>query len=72
MLEHSGHFSQAGPNTLEEDLDKQHFFVELEQDRASPIDYSELNRQLGDTGLSSLSTGYDKRMKIIIMPCSVL
>ena len=59
MLEHSGRFSQAGPDTLEENLDKQHFFVELERDRASPIDYSELNRQLGETGLSPLTTGYD-------------
>ena len=60
VSEHSDHFPQAGPDTLEENLDKQHFFVELERDRASPIDYSELNRQLEDTGLSSQAAGYDK------------
>ena len=60
MLSHSvpsegssrGPLLHTGP---EENADKRMFFEELERDRTSPIDYSELNRQLGDTGRSSES-----------------
>lgn len=55
-LEHSAHFSttQPGLDTLEENADKRRFFDELEQGRDTPLDYSQLNRELGETGKSSL------------------
>ena len=44
-----------GLDTLEEGEDKKRFFADLEGSRGSPLDYSELNRQLGETGQSSLT-----------------
>lgn len=44
---------KPGLDTLEENADKKKFFAELEVGRDSPIDYSELNRKLSDTGKSS-------------------
>jgi hypothetical protein len=55
-LDHSARFSntQPGLDTLEENADKRRFFDELEQGRNTPLDYSQLNRELGETGKSSL------------------
>ena len=55
-LDHSARFSntQPGLDTLEESADKRRFFDELEQGRDTPPDYSQLNRELGETGKSSL------------------
>ena len=50
--------SQPGADTLEEQADKLRFFAELEREGRSPADYSDLNRQLGNTGLSSLTGLY--------------
>ncbi len=52
------HESLPGTESLEERTDKRRFFDQLEGGGGgSPVDYSELNRQLGDTGLSSLTLG---------------
>ena len=48
----------VGADTLEENVEKERFFAALEAGRSSPLDYSELNRQLGDTGLTSLTMGW--------------
>ena len=55
-LDHSARFSntQPGLDTLEENADKHRFFDELERGRDTPPDYSQLNRELGETGKSSL------------------
>ena len=59
MLGHSSHHSTPmGADTLEEKAEKEQLFAVLEAGRSSPVDYSELNRNLGDTGLSTLSIGY--------------
>ena len=47
-----------GLDTLEEGEDKKRFFSNLEGSRGSPLDYSELNRQLGESGQSSLTLRY--------------
>ena len=47
-----------GLDTLEEGEDKKRFFSNLEGSRGSSLDYSELNRQLGETGQSSLALRY--------------
>lgn len=47
-----------GLDTLEEGEDKKRFFSNLEGSQGSPLDYSELNRQLGETGQSSLTLRY--------------
>lgn len=44
-----------GLDTLQEDADKEIFFAELEGSRNTPIDYSELNRQLENTEKSALA-----------------
>ena len=44
-----------GLDTLEEGEDKKRFFADLEASQGTPLDYSELNRQLGETGQSSLT-----------------
>lgn len=46
--------AQPGLDTLEENADKRRFFEELEHGRKTPLDYSQLNRDLGETGKSSL------------------
>ena len=46
--------TQPGLDTLEENADKRRFFDELEQGRDTPLDYSQLNRELGEAGKSSL------------------
>ena len=50
------HFSNTHPglDTLEENADKLKFFSELEHGRNTPLDYSQLNKELGETGKSSL------------------
>ena len=59
ILEHSGRRSTlAGADTLEEEAEKKHLFAALEDGRNTSVDYSELNRALGDTGLSTLSLRY--------------
>ena len=45
---------QPGLDTLQEDADKRKFFDELERGHETPLDYSQLNRELGETGKSSL------------------
>lgn len=62
---HTQQWQQPGLDTLEEAADKQRFFGELEGDRSSPVDYSELNRQLGDTGVSSLTLGYVETLTLV-------
>ena len=47
-----------GQDTLNEEDEKRKFFEQLEQGRGSSLDYSELNRQLSDTGLTGLSLRY--------------
>ena len=49
--------TQPGLDTLEENADKRRFFDALEQGRDTPLDYSQLNRELGETGKSSLLGG---------------
>lgn len=46
--------SHIGLDTLEENADKIKFFDDLEHGRDTPLDYSQLNRELGETGKSSL------------------
>ena len=41
-----------GEETLAEEDDKKRFFEELEKGKDSPLDYSELNRQLSNTSVS--------------------
>ena len=41
-----------GEETLAEEEDKERFFEELEKGKDSPLDYSELNRQLSNTSIS--------------------
>lgn len=43
---------QPGMDTLQENADKERFFAELEGSCNTPLDYSELNRQLENTGKS--------------------
>ena len=43
-----------GPDTLNEEEEKRRFFAELEQSTSS-LNYSELNRQLGNTAPSFLT-----------------
>ncbi len=43
---------RPGLDTLEENIDKSLFFAELEQDRDTPINYSELNKGLSATDQS--------------------
>ena len=47
-----------GLDTLEEGEDKKRFFSNLEGSKGSSLNYSELNRQLGETGQSSLALRY--------------
>lgn len=46
--------AQPGLDTLQENADKRRFFDELEDGHDTPLDYSQLNRELGETGKSSL------------------
>lgn len=43
---------KPGEDTLAEEEDKRRFFEELERGKESPLDYSELNRQLSNTSIS--------------------
>ena len=45
--------SVPGLDTLQEKADKERFFAELEQNCNTPLDYSELNRQLENTAKTS-------------------
>ena len=46
-----------GQDTLEEKRDKEQFFAALEAEGSSAVDYSDMIRRLGDTGLSTLTMG---------------
>lgn len=48
-----------GLDTLEEDMDKNRFFAELEQGKNTPINYSELNRKLSETTENDSSSQYN-------------
>ena len=58
-----------GLDTLEEGEDKKRFFSNLEGSRGSSLNYSELNRQLGETGQSSLALRYQALCFVVC--CSV-
>ena len=45
---------KPGPDTLEENADKNIFFAELEEGRAISIDYSELNKGLIESRRASV------------------
>lgn len=55
FTESQGNTQRPGLDTLEENADKSKFFAELERGRNTPIDYSELNKRLSETGRSSIA-----------------
>ena len=54
---------KQGLDTLQENEDKDRFFAELEQGKETPIDYSELNKKLSESGGHDTPTRYGMAVK---------